>query len=396
MKEHLVTLAASTPRLNTFLAFPRAAGESVEQFCARLAHRLGEDVFAEAILYLSHIRLPCAEAHRHWVAIIEHRETLCALAERDIGLLTAVVDYFTSVCPLLDSPVTLEAETLAQCQRLMMLDDLTGLYNRRYFTAELHKEIQRSRRLNQPMALLMADIDHFKKFNDTYGHAAGDTALASVGKTMRESARLMDQAIRYGGEEFAFILPHTSKGDAFVVAERLRIAMQNHTPRDAAGDPLPPVTLSIGLAACPDDGDEPIALIEAADRALYRAKGQGRNQTCTQSDDLRRGKRLPVPLNVRCLVSENNSPAVMAQVLDLSAWGVRCELSSALKPGKRLSLVLQDDHQTLKLPVHSAQTVWAQTVGEGVWRTGIAFNNLTTPQRRDLQALLDNTPLPNG
>ncbi|MBU1002220.1 MAG: diguanylate cyclase [Proteobacteria bacterium] len=389
MKDHPVTFVDATSRINAFLAFPRGNNETAKQYCERLAQRLGEDVFAEAIHYLSDIKLPATEARRHWEAIIKHRDTLRALTEREFELLATVVDYFTSVNPLLVTPITLEADTLAHCQRLMMLDDLTGLYNRRYFSAELQKEIERSRRLKRPMALLMADIDHFKTFNDTHGHAAGDMALASVGKIMRDSARLMDQAIRYGGEEFVFILPHTSKEDAIVVAERLRRAMEVHIPSDAAGDPLPPVTLSIGLSACPDDGEDPITLIEAADRALYRAKGQGRNQVCTQSDDFRRSKRFPVQLCAQCQLSDSGPSPVMAQVLDLSTWGARCELPSIKEPGKCLSLVFQDQRNQRTLPVDGAQTVWTKSINEGIWRMGIAFNGLSIPRRKELQALLE-------
>ncbi|BBD06758.1 GGDEF domain-containing protein [Desulfovibrio ferrophilus] len=392
MEQPPATFLGTNPKLTAFLAVPRKEKESAKKFCTRLAHKFGKNIFAEAIHFLSHIQLPADEAREHWIAIVNHRESMRILAERDIGLLATMIDYFTSVCPHLVAPVTLEADTLAQCQRLMMIDDLTGLFNRRYFTAELQKEIERSRRLKRPMALLMADIDHFKDFNDTFGHAGGDKALASVGSIMRKSARLMDQAIRYGGEEFAFILPHTSKEDAIVVAERLRVAMESHTPLDSVGDPLRPVTLSIGLSACPDDGEDPIALIEAADRALYRAKGQGRNQVCTQSDDYRRSKRYPAKASTQCQIRKKGATPVMARMLDLSTWGVRCEVPVVMEPGKDLSLMLQDKQKELTLSVTKARTVWAESANGGIWRTGITFSNLSTPQREGLHALLGVSP----
>lgn len=375
-------------RLSAFMAVPRRDGEDAGRFCARLSERFGDEIFSRAIHHLTHIRLPRDEARDHWTLIVGHREDMSALAGRDIGLLATVVDYFTSVTPLLVSPVTLEADVLANCQRLMMIDDLTGLYNRRYFGSELQKEIERSRRLKRPMALLMADIDHFKEFNDSFGHAAGDKALSAMGQVMRASARLMDQPVRYGGEEFAFILPHTSKEDAMVVAERLRKAMEQHVPMDDAGDPLRPVTLSIGLAACPDDGEDPNAIIEAADRALYRAKGQGRNQVCTRSDDYRRGKRYPTRLSTRCMINGADSDPVVGRLLDVSTWGVRCEVPTDLSLDKPFSLVLQDETLDLSLPVEDARAVWTESADNGTWRTGISFGAMTQPQRKGLHILL--------
>jgi len=378
-------------KLTAFLAMPRRDNENAEQFCARQAEHFGPGVFSRAIHHLTNLKLSETEARSHWRAIVDHREDMSAMAEREIGLLTTVVDYFTSVAPLLDRPVALEADALALCQRLMMMDDLTGLYNRRYFSAELQKEIERSRRLDRPMALLMADIDHFKEFNDTFGHAAGDRALAAVGRVMRASARLMDQPVRYGGEEFAFILPHTSKEDAMVVAERLRSAIQAHPPVDESGMPLSPVTLSIGLASCPEDGEDPIALIEAADRALYRAKGRGRNQVCTQSDDFRRARRYPTCSSAECLINSGGSP-MQGRILDLSPWGVRCEVPTDIQPGEPLSLVLRDEARSLTLPLNDARTVWAENASNGLWRAGISFGALSDPQRDSLHSLIGLDP----
>jgi len=162
-------------------------------------------------------------------------------------------------------------------------DTLTGLYNRWYVIEKLDTEINRSLRHGSPMSLLMLDLDHFKKINDTYGHNVGDEVLKSVGKTLRDSCRVYDVPGRYGGEEFCVVLPETRLGNTAVVAERIRTrlaATEMHF-----GDVAVRVTTSIGIAgvdSVPEEGTlSPAALIERADRALYSAKNRGRNRVET-------------------------------------------------------------------------------------------------------------------
>lgn len=157
-------------------------------------------------------------------------------------------------------------------------DALTGLYNRGYVIEKLESEINRSLRHGSPMALLMLDIDHFKRINDTYGHAAGDQVLQAVGKLLRDSCRVYDVPGRYGGEEFCILLPETRVGNTSTVAERIRGRLE--ATELQCGDGRTVVTASIGIAGL--DANEtavsPTALIERADRALYAAKNLGRNR----------------------------------------------------------------------------------------------------------------------
>jgi diguanylate cyclase (GGDEF)-like protein len=159
-------------------------------------------------------------------------------------------------------------------------DTLTGLYNRWYVMEKIESEINRSLRHGSPVSLLMIDIDHFKRVNDSYGHAAGDLVLQSVGRTLRESCRVYDIPGRYGGEEFCVVLPETRPGNTPVVAERIRTRLME-TTTEAGGHSIV-VTASIGAAGLespPDDGVlSPAALVDRADRALYTAKNRGRNR----------------------------------------------------------------------------------------------------------------------
>ena len=159
-------------------------------------------------------------------------------------------------------------------------DTLTGLYNRWYVIEKLDSELNRAIRHGSAMSLLMLDLDHFKRINDTWGHPAGDEVLKSVGKLLRESCRVYDVPGRYGGEEFCIVLPETKPGNTTVVAERIRKRLE--TTELSCGDASIAVTASIGIAGMDMDSEEgllsPAALIDRADRALYSAKTRGRNR----------------------------------------------------------------------------------------------------------------------
>ncbi len=156
-------------------------------------------------------------------------------------------------------------------------DPLTGLYNRRYLEEMLDREIRRAVRAEQALGLLMLDLDHFKKFNDTYGHDAGDTVLRESGTFLAKSIRAEDVVCRFGGEEFVIILPTANLGAACARAERIRSKLRELTVLHQ-GQSLGMVTVSVGVSALPEHGTSPKELLEAADAALYRAKREGRDR----------------------------------------------------------------------------------------------------------------------
>jgi diguanylate cyclase (GGDEF)-like protein len=152
-------------------------------------------------------------------------------------------------------------------------DTLTGLTNRRGWDEDLARETARRRVQGWQMAVLVIDLDHFKKLNDTLGHAAGDDALARVASVLRGAARQSDVVARLGGEEFGVILPGCSTGDAVRIAEELRHDVENQSKGWAAA-----VTISVGVAVLPDHAADGEDLVRLADEALYAAKGSGRNR----------------------------------------------------------------------------------------------------------------------
>ncbi len=156
-------------------------------------------------------------------------------------------------------------------------DGLTGLYNRRFLEESLPREIERCRRRNLPLTVVMADLDHFKKLNDTWGHEAGDLAIQSFAEAARRHFRSEDLLCRYGGEEFCFVLPECSPEDAYARAEAL-LKSQRESSLRFGRDAIGPVTTSIGIATYPDQTVDASALVRLADAALYRAKLRGRDQ----------------------------------------------------------------------------------------------------------------------
>jgi diguanylate cyclase (GGDEF)-like protein len=160
-------------------------------------------------------------------------------------------------------------------------DPLTRLQNRRGFEESFGVEVERARRHNRPLAVLLGDLDHFKRVNDRLGHKAGDAALVRVGGLLRAGRRRIDLVARAGGEEFAVILPETEERDAFLVAERMRTAVEQEF-----ADRRVPITMSLGLATFPGHGTTADALLSSADQALYAAKELGRNRTVIFSDEL--------------------------------------------------------------------------------------------------------------
>ncbi len=176
--------------------------------------------------------------------------------------------------------VTAEKRMEQELRTLSMTDGLTGLYNRRYFDQAIRHEMDRAESSNCDMTLLLFDIDHFKNFNDSYGHDQGDRVLQQVSKSLQQAVRTVDIPCRYGGEEFVVILPNTDTEGAVILAERVRLAIEQ-----TVVDGLQ-VTVSIGVAhMIYHPGATPDELVEAADKAMYLAKDVGRNQVMVASQD---------------------------------------------------------------------------------------------------------------
>ena len=200
--------------------------------------------------------------------------------------------------------VKLQKELLETNKRLELLsitDGLTKLHNHRYFQDEVARAFEESQRYQRPLSLAMIDIDFFKKINDTYGHAVGDEVLKQAAALFRDSVRSTDLVARYGGEEFAVMMPETPLADGCMFAEKMRNLVQEAAMNTQAGEVA--ITVSIGVASVPHSRIESAKeLIVAADKALYRAKKNGRNQV--QAEKRRDGLSRKTPLPAETAESE--------------------------------------------------------------------------------------------
>jgi len=199
----------------------------------------------------------------------EMRETNKALEER-------LMLSKNEISNLQQSLEAIRAESLT--------DPLTGLGNRKYFDRMIATAVQDALATGEPLSLLMFDIDHFKSFNDSYGHLTGDQVLRLVGMSLKQTIKGQDITARYGGEEFAVVLPNTALRQALTVADHIRRAvMAKELKKKSTGEILGRVTISVGVSML-KPGDDPDALIERADACLYAAKRNGRNRVICEVD----------------------------------------------------------------------------------------------------------------
>jgi diguanylate cyclase (GGDEF)-like protein len=194
----------------------------------------------------------------------------------EVGYLTEVFNHM--VARLRENHAALDATNEAlrakneELERLSITDSLTKLYNRRYLLDRLAREIERSRRHKRSFGVLLVDVDNFKRYNDAYGHLAGDEVLTRIASLLQESTRQVDCVARYGGEEFVAVLAETDMTGAEEVCDRIRTRLASSAFHGAK------ITLSIGVAVFPTHGETPESLTAAADAAMYEAKRAGRDQ----------------------------------------------------------------------------------------------------------------------
>ena len=219
-----------------------------------------------------------------FVVAAEHVRLLAVDEEHFWNLVNASHDFAINLLLSLAKRLRANNSTVSNNIRLQreykrnaMIDGLTGLYNRRWIDEALPRFVQRYGRSHQPLAILMIDVDHFKRFNDTHGHSVGDQVLVIVGQTLRGHTRPSDLVARYGGEEFLVILPDTNVEAGTMVAERLRQAVREVELRKSDGEAIPQITISLG-GACLARGQAMAELLAKADQALYDSKHAGRDR----------------------------------------------------------------------------------------------------------------------
>jgi diguanylate cyclase (GGDEF)-like protein len=234
--------------------------------------------FCDLLYSITHQYFPPEKAEGLWTQVLQHKYRLSSVLMRNVGITVASLDYLSNITTNMGSATLVGEENIEEIIRLSLHDGLTGLFNHTYFYQQIDFEVRRYLRYGSLVSLVMIDIDDFKEVNDTYGHREGDRILSTMGRTLMHVARDSDICCRYGGEEFAVILPYTHIHEAGEIADRMRKDLAEILPDGRT------VTVSIGVAACGKKTRTFRHLVERADAGLYEVKKSGKNRVVVVAD----------------------------------------------------------------------------------------------------------------
>lgn len=240
-----------------------------------------ENFFSALLYILSHLEFPEEVAKEHWTKIIERHKELSQKLGRNISIRTSVIDYFTFNNSTLKNPVVIEIFLYDSSEMKVYIDEMTGVYNYRYFKEALWSESKRAERYNLVFSLAMIDIDNMKNVNAKYGEEKGNELIKLLAKIVDLNKRAEDTICRYGGDEFIILLPETSKSGAIAFISRIKRKLEESLKEKGLE-----ATISVGISEFPTDSRDPSTLVELADKALYTAKIKGKNRITAWSKDI--------------------------------------------------------------------------------------------------------------
>jgi diguanylate cyclase (GGDEF)-like protein len=233
----------------------------------------GNRFYSDVLYAITHQHFGSDIAGDLWREIVRHKYEMSKVLKRNIRVAVAALDYLSNITGDIASTTLISEDHIADIVDVSLRDGLTGLFGHAFFYRRTALELARSAGRGSPVSLMMIDIDDFKELNDRYGHQDGDAVLHWVGATLKAGTRDTDICCRYGGDEFAVLLPSTDRKEAFVLAERLRAAIENGQPHGRK------VTVSIGVAVATASATHTAqTLVKEADVALYEAKTRGKNR----------------------------------------------------------------------------------------------------------------------
>ena len=302
-----------------------------------LAEKQGDTVYKTLLLSLANLDLSPDQARTYWLEAINHKQKLSRQLGRGISLVVALADYLSISQHDHFSPCLVDTKIFEQVKEESVKDRLTGLNNRAFFDQVFSQQLNLAKRYNTDLSLLFLDIDNFKEINDRLGHQAGDFVLCKIAAIINSRKRESDIAIRFGGEEFILLMPHTGSINGFILAERIREAASSSTIR-YNGQPIS-LTISGGLASYPIDGDTEDSILKNADQAVYLAKGAGKNMISLFKKDKRRYLRIKFnkPVQVKELDLQSTKTH-RGQCKDICVGGVLFENEEPLTIGSTIQI----------------------------------------------------------
>jgi diguanylate cyclase (GGDEF)-like protein len=302
----------------------------------------GVGACAALLLILTHLAFDEDEARKHWEAVLDHREALSAALDRDIGIRTALLDYFMNVNRQLMQPTLIDLEMLETSGKTDAQEQLTGLASNRAFHVALQNELRRARRYQLKAALVLFDLDDFGAVNAEMGSLVADRLLREAAILLSNKIRDIDLAGRPGEDELALLLPETDRNGALLVAERFRKELQQFFERrEGGGRPLR-LTISAGIACYPEDALAPEELLGCAAQALYQAKATGKNTVQLFHPERRRYLRFelePGRFEVEVLSDSRREEATPR---NLSRNGILFSSPEILQVGEEIEIRLAD------------------------------------------------------
>jgi len=364
--------------LLALLEVPSPSGETARRRVEEISRQRAFPVHCALLGLLVHAEMSEEEASTHWRSLCAHREDLAARLGRDPGFRVAALDYFSRNEAFLARPVLVDEAILERCRRSASKDGLTGLVSPGHFQDLLKREVRRSGRRSRDFSLVLLDLDDFTRVNAAHGRPTGDAALREVAGILSARLRDADVAARTGGAHFALILPGTRRLGAYVVAERIRAAVEERFRQPLQEKGRLFLTLSCGVAVCPADGATKEHLLDRASRALGRARQEGGNTIVLHHQERREGVRFrPLGRSLRVLVSPGGGgePRTL-RATDLSRTGALLESDSPFETGEEMELRFPDRMPVsdLSVPVR-VERQWPLAPREpgGAFRVGVRF-----------------------
>jgi len=297
-------------------------------------------IYRDLLKIFTNLDFNADEANKHWNKILEQKALLSKRLKRDVGLRVAMLDYFIHKNKMLKNPKIIEIEIFDKLSTSVITDELTHLYNKRFFTETLYRETLRAKRYNLDLSVLMLDIDDFKRCNDKFGHLFGDRVLAQIADILEKNIRKVDYVCRYGGEEFAIIFPETPGSGALAVAERVRKMIQ--TTKFVVEDIKAEISLTIsgGISSFGIDDDTPEGLVKKSDIALYQAKNDGKNRVYLFYEEKRKFFRI----DARCEVTYHiltEAEYEKSETRNISGGGILFECDELIPIGSLIEISIK-------------------------------------------------------
>lgn len=352
----------------------------------RLASTSGTSVYSGLIRLLSRLEFSPKQAERHWKSVVGHCARLEKALGRPLDFRVALADHFISQSRKLRHPMVLEIQLFQAAQEERLTDGLTGLYNFRYMQQELPRQVAQAQRNGTLFSVVFFDIDDFKAYNDHFGHQEGNNVLNAAGKVLAGAIRESDLAVRYGGEEFALLLPGSDKFGALAVAERVRAGFLKLAIPTARPGKL--VTVSGGVASYPADSMTAEELLACADSAMYRAKSMGKDQVVLFSKERRAWERRRERFTGGCVIGRRSLPL---RGENLARGGFYLVSPSAIAPDTKVALALTlpsaKRNCELKIKCHGRVTR-CEPLGPKEHGLGITITEMAAADRKNYEAAL--------